>query len=265
LGSLLNVAMGERLMCRWIAYSGAPTFIQDVIGRPQPSVVAKVADADGAGEIGLAWYGELPQPGLYRTNGSAITDAEWRRMIGLTQSDLFLAQGPHRAGRVAGETYPVVFGNWSLVLNNEIEGQAAPDGLVPRLLRHVRKPKSETATLVEIALAEGLREDPRGALLRTVDRLAQVARETRGNPALRLAVGFSDGQMLHALRYSTDALVPALHHRLSDDRDGRILTSGLAADERAGWTEVPSGSFCTFDGTYMEIEAFQPNNLVRAA
>ena len=59
-------------MCRWAAYIGSPIYLEDVICRPGHSLVRQSHGAQrchtpvNADGFGLAWYGERPEPGLYR-------------------------------------------------------------------------------------------------------------------------------------------------------------------------------------------------------
>ena len=68
-------------MCRWAAYIGAPCFVEDLVTRPNHSLIqqsihateAKTAiNADG---FGLAWYAHRPEPGLFRDTYPAWSDA----------------------------------------------------------------------------------------------------------------------------------------------------------------------------------------------
>src|SRR3546814_4705843 len=59
-------------MCRWLAYTGAPVFLDELICKPTHSLVeqslcATEAKSPTNGDgFGIGWYGERPEPGLYR-------------------------------------------------------------------------------------------------------------------------------------------------------------------------------------------------------
>lgn len=59
-------------MCRWIAYRGETTSFEPYVTEPEHSLIAQsirslqsTAGSNGDG-FGLGWYGEHPEPGLYR-------------------------------------------------------------------------------------------------------------------------------------------------------------------------------------------------------
>ena len=59
-------------MCRWAAYTGAPIFLEEIISRPGHSLIhqshgaTQCHSAINADGFGVAWYGQRPEPGLYR-------------------------------------------------------------------------------------------------------------------------------------------------------------------------------------------------------
>src|SRR6476660_5179643 len=71
---------GETVMCRWLAYTGAPVLVHDLLYRPENSLVVQslhsrlgVEPTNGDG-FGLGWYDEGPVPGVYRSIEPAWND-----------------------------------------------------------------------------------------------------------------------------------------------------------------------------------------------
>lgn len=128
-----------------------------------------------------------------------------------------------------------------------------------------RKGATDSEALFLIALAEGLEEDPQGAMQRAAGRVIALAREKGTLPHLRLTAALSDGVRLHAVRYATDAHAPTLYHRWSDRRQGRAVVSEPLEQDEGDWIEVPAGSFCTFDGAGVTIRPFAPEGIRLAA
>ena len=67
-------------MCRWIAYRGETTSFEPYVTEPEHSLIAQsirslqsTAGSNGDG-FGLGWYGEHPEPGLYRETRPAWSD-----------------------------------------------------------------------------------------------------------------------------------------------------------------------------------------------
>ena len=71
-------------MCRWLAYSGDPVFLDELLFKPEHSLIEQSrssyasttpTNADG---YGVGWYGERETPGLYRASvrpGTIATSA----------------------------------------------------------------------------------------------------------------------------------------------------------------------------------------------
>ena len=68
-------------MCRFLAYAGDPILLEDLVCKNQPLCFVKqslsavqartVTNGDG---FGIGWYGERPEPGVYREVMPAWSD-----------------------------------------------------------------------------------------------------------------------------------------------------------------------------------------------
>lgn len=264
-------------MCRWAAYIGAPIYLEDIIARPGHSLIRQSIGATrshtpvNADGFGLAWYGERPEPGLYRDVMPAWSDPNLRSLTATVRSHLFMAHVRASTGTATSRNncHPFVHGVWSFMHNGQVGGyerfRRDAEMMIPDHLYPHRKGATDSEALFLAAVAEGLDEDPRGALERASARFIRLAREKGAAPHLRMTVALSDGRRLHALRYATDDAAPSLYYRWSDSRGGMaVVSEPLEADE-GGWTEVPSASFCTFEGESVEIEPFLPCRLAAVA
>lgn len=153
--------------------------------------------------------------------------------------------------------------------NGQIGGYEAfrrdADMMIREDLYAHRKGATDSEALFLIALAEGLEDDPQGALQRAAARLIALAREKGALPHLRLTAALSDGERLYAVRYATDDHAPTLYHRWSDRRQGRAVVSEPLEQDQGDWIEVPAGSFCTFEGAEVKLSPFNPCPLRLAA
>ena len=84
-------------MCRILAYAGRPILLEDLVCRPKHSLVHQALDAhesrtttNGDG-FGIGWYGERPEPGLYRETLPAWSDENLRSICSQVRSRLFFA------------------------------------------------------------------------------------------------------------------------------------------------------------------------------
>ena len=75
-------------MCRWLAYSGTPVPLSDLLMRPDHSLIDQsrhatqnVETTNGDG-FGVGWYGEGETPGVYRDTHPAWNDSNFRHFVG---------------------------------------------------------------------------------------------------------------------------------------------------------------------------------------
>ncbi|GAB4261353.1 MAG: class II glutamine amidotransferase [Pararhodobacter sp.] len=255
-------------MCRWAAYVGAPIFIEDIVSRPGHSLIhqshcaTQCKSAINADGFGLAWYGERPEPGLFRDIYPAWSDPNLRSITAQVRSRLFLAHVRASTGTATSRNncHPFVVGRWSFMHNGQIGGyerfRRDADMLIPEALYPHRKGATDSEALFLIALAEGLDDDPLGAMSRAVARLTALSRAKGTMPHLRLTAAFSDGETLYAVRAASDDFAPSLWHRWSESRQGRaVVSEPLEADED-DWQAIPPGSFCVFRGAEVQILPF---------
>jgi glutamine amidotransferase len=139
------------------------------------------------------------------------------------------------------------------------------DMLIPDALYPQRKGATDSEALFLIAVAEGLEDDPQGAMERAVARLEGLSRARGEGTPMRLTAALSDGQRLYAIRYASDDQAPTLYHRWSETRQGRAVVSEPLDDGEADWQSVPQGTFCLFERDQVEFRSFMPGGLSRAA
>ena len=84
-------------MCRFLAYRGEPVFLSDLVCAPAHSLVHQSLHAteaktgtNGDG-FGLGWYGERPEPGLFRDIRPAWSDENLKSLSAQVRSPLFFA------------------------------------------------------------------------------------------------------------------------------------------------------------------------------
>jgi predicted glutamine amidotransferase len=264
-------------MCRWAAYAGAPIFLEDIISRPRHSLIhqshhaTQCHTATNADGFGVAWYGDRTEPGLYRDVMPAWSDPNLRSLTAQVKSGLFLAHVRASTGTATSRNncHPFTHGAWSFMHNGQIGGYDAfrrdADMMIPDDLYPARKGATDSEALFLVAIAEGLADDPRGALERASARFITLARAKGQGPHLRMTAALSDGKRLYAVRYATDEAAPSLYYRWSDSRGGMAVVSEPLEAEEDGWCEVPEASFCTFDGPDVTVEPFLPCRLAQAA
>ena len=73
-------------MCRWLAYSGSPVLLEDLLFKPENSLVVQskhsrlgVEAVNGDG-FGVGWYGAQETPGVYHSTEPAWNDRNLREL-----------------------------------------------------------------------------------------------------------------------------------------------------------------------------------------
>lgn len=256
-------------MCRWAAYLGEEVYLEDIVTAPCHSLIAQSHSAQEAktatnGDgFGLAWYGERPEPGLYRDILPAWSDPNLKSLCRQIRSGLFLA---HVRAATDGATsrancHPFVHGRWSFMHNGHI-------GEFDRLRRQLEGGLSDSAyealqgttdsELFFLLMVEaGLDADPLGATRRAVAAVAKAALKAGMDPLIRLTAAFSDGERLHAVRHATDDQAPTLYTAPFGRGGGRCLVSEPFDRACAEWQAIPPGSFVTATRTSVTVQPFE--------
>lgn len=264
-------------MCRWAAYLGEPIYLEDIVSRPQHSLVQQShrathcltpVNADG---FGIAWYGDRAEPGLYRDVMPAWSDPNLRSLTATVKSHLFLGHVRASTGTATSRNncHPFVVGKWSFMHNGQFGGydsyRRAAELLIPEEVYEYRKGATDSEALFLLALGLRLDDCPMAAMGEATSKFERLAREKGTAPYVRLTAAFSDGERIYAVRYSTDDQAPTLYHRWSASRKGRAVVSEPLETDEADWLEVPPNSFCVFEGEDVTITPFQPHALETAA
>ena len=255
-------------MCRWATWIGAPRYIEDVLSCPGHSLIEQASHAEeakttiNADGVGVAWYGDRAEPGLYRDVLPAWSDPNLRSLSRTVQSPLFMCHVRASTGTATSRNncHPFAVDEWSFMHDGQIGGFDAfrrrADMLIPDAIFGQRKGATDSECLFLLALSEGLEEDPKGALERATGRLWALSAQYGMTPHLRLSIGLSDGERFFAVRHATDEFVPTIYQRWDAEGAGRLVASEPLDEEQ--WTELPANSITTFVGRDMETEPFEP-------
>jgi predicted glutamine amidotransferase len=258
-------------MCRWAAYVGQPCFLEDVVTRPDHSLIHQSiratesktpTNADG---FGVAWYDRRPEPGLYRDTYPAWSDANLKSLTAQVSSGLFLAHVRASTGTATSRNncHPFAVGRWSFMHNGQVGGfetfRRSADMLIPDDLYCHRKGATDSEALFLIAISCGLENNPKAAMEKAVGILEKMSRDKGITPHFRMGAAFSDGENLYAIRYASDAFAPTVYHRWSSTYSGRAVVSEPLVTSETDWNAVPQGSFCRFSSNgETSIEGFKP-------
>ncbi len=253
-------------MCRWAAYLGEQLFLEEIVTAPCHSLIAQShcaleakSPTNGDG-FGMAWYGEKPEPGLYRDILPAWSDPNLKSLCKQIKSGLFLAHVRASTGGATSRAncHPFVSGRWSFMHNGQIGGfeklRRRLEASISDEFYEQRDGTTDSELFFLLMLDEGLDRDAQGAVQRATNRVIAAARQAGVTPHIKLTAAFSDGKVLHAVRFATDADAPTLY--MAETVRGRCLVSEPFDREGGNWQAVPPSSFVTVTASSASIRAF---------
>jgi len=232
-------------MCRWLAYTGKPILLEEILFKAQHSLIdqsmcSKSAETPTNGDgFGVGWYGTRPQPGLFRSIRPAWNDFNLRDIAAQIESPLFLAHVRATSQATVQETnsHPFRHGKWLFVHNGEIfEVEKLRRRLLfavaPELFPHILG-TTDSEVMFYLALTFGLESDPLGALARMAGFVEEMGREEGVAESVWMTLGVSDGETVYGVRYASDADAPTLYrsrdmdevYELNPELRGRLATT----------------------------------------
>jgi predicted glutamine amidotransferase len=274
-------------MCRWLAYSGSPVLIEDLLYKPEHSLIDQSrharlgVDTTNGDGFGVGWYGSASQtPAVFRSIEPAWNDRNLREVASHVRSPLFLAHIRASTGTAVQQTncHPFRHGNWLWVHN----GLVRDFHLVKRdlalavdeSLYSYMEGSADSEVLFYLALTFGLEEDPPRAVERMVGFVEEVGHRHGTQHPIQMTIGTSDGKSLWAFRYSSERksrtlfystdvrTVRELHPELAIlqavSDESRIVVSEPLGDLPGAWNEVPESSYGIVQEGDDELRPFRP-------
>lgn len=250
-------------MCRWLAYNGSPIYLESLIFRPVNSLISQsrhalhsvsVTNADG---FGVAWYGEHPEPGLFRDILPAWNDENLRSISRQIRSRLFFAHVRASTGSSVSRAncHPFVHGNWMFMHNGNIGGfDRLRRGLgmlvAPELYTRIAG-TTDSETLFYLLLSNGLLDDPPRAFETAIGQVRTAMEEAGIDDPFTFTGAVSDGETLYAVRYASHGDPPSLFYGCGVSPSGApdgdcgcpddsiLVLSEPLDHNREQWVEVP--------------------------
>ena len=271
-------------MCRWLAYSGSPILMEDMLFKPQHSLIDQSMSSHSAetptnGDgFGIGWYGYKGKAGLYHSIRPAWNDFNLRDLAAQIETPLFLAHVRATSQATVQETncHPFRYRNWLFVHNGEIfeiekMRRALLIQVAPELFGNILG-TTDSELMFHLALTLGLERDPLGALSRMAGVIEKTGREHGVSESLWMTVAATDGHSVYAVRYASDGEAPTLYHSRDMDDVYRINpalrqslgpSTRVVVSEPVGaysemWHPIPQGSSVIITGQQVKIRDFVP-------
>ena len=269
-------------MCRWLAYTGAPILISDLVTKPKDNLIqqslhskAPRTPTNGDG-FGIGWYDKQEYPGLFRSIRPAWNDLNLLDLAEHIESPLFLAHVRATSLATIQETncHPFRYKNWLFVHNGQIAafqqvrqilmGKVAP-GYFENILG-----TTDSELMFHLALTFGLEDDVPGAIAEMVRLVEATAKEKGTEESLWMTLGISDGKNLWGFRYASNGKGPTLYispdidelSQLNPDAEEKFgdfaacLVSEPIGRFQDSWKPVPENSQVVIREKEIEVSEF---------
>ena len=270
-------------MCRWLAYSGAPILLDEVLFKTDHSLIdqslrafdkANTTNGDG---FGIGWYGIRDVPGVYKDIRPAWNDTNLQALAAQIESPMFLAHVRTSTGSPIQRTncHPFNYQKWLFVhngligeyekLHRDLAFSVSPE-LFPLI-----SGTTDSELMFMLALSCGMEGDVQAGVSRMAGLVEHVAKKHGVENALQMTLGISDGESLYAVRYSTEGDSRSLFHSATRDataeiapdagrfsRGARAIVSEPLSNLEADWVPVPEASFLKITGEKISCVPFTP-------
>jgi predicted glutamine amidotransferase len=258
-------------MCRWLAYSGNPVSLEDLLYAPKRSLIVQslhsqmgAEETNGDG-FGIGWYGAADTPGVYHGIEPAWNDRNLHDLAQHIRSPLLFAHIRASTGGAVQETncHPFRHGRWLFMHNGMIRDfHKVKRDLVleisPELYPNIEG-STDTEVLFHLALTFGLEDDPPLAIERTIGLVEHFGHQHGVEYPFQGTIATTDGERVWAFRYSSEGksrslffstAVPVLRELHPDMEflqevgdEGRLVVSEPLGDLAGAWNEVPESSY----------------------
>jgi glutamine amidotransferase len=273
-------------MCRWLAYSGSPVLLSNVLYTPVHSFIeqslhstlgAETTNGDG---FGIGWYDGEDAPGIFRSIEPAWNDVNLRELSKHVTSPLFFAHIRAAIGSSVQQTncHPFRYGRWLMMQNGYIDGYtkikrdlafAVDPSLYPLIVG-----TTDSELLFYLALTFGLEDDPPAAMAKAIGFVEATGRAAGIDHPYQGTVVTSDGASMWAFRYSSIAKsrslfftrdVPTLRKEYPDvpvlstlSDDARLVVSEPIGNLPGAWVDVPEATCAVIGKGHDDLQPFVP-------
>jgi predicted glutamine amidotransferase len=274
-------------MCRWLAYSGSPILLEELLYKPEHSLIDQSlharlgVDTTNGDGFGVGWYGpDTETPAVFHSIEPAWNDRNLREVAGHVQSPLFLAHIRASTGTAVQQTncHPFRHGRWLWVHNGLVRdfhrvkrelALAVDESLYPQM-----EGSTDSEMLFYLALTFGLEENPPAAVERMVGHVEEVGHRHGTEHPIQMTIGTTDGSSVWAFRYSSEGKSRSLYYstdmrsvremyperpRLQEASDEtRLIVSEPIVDLPGAWNEVRESSYGVVRDGEDELHEFRP-------
>jgi glutamine amidotransferase len=212
-------------MCRWIAYRGETTAFEHYVTEPEHSLVTQSLRAleattgtNGDG-FGLGWYGNHPEPGLYRETRPAWSDENLRYLCRHLHSHLFFAHVRAATGTAVTRQncHPFACGRWMFMHNGFVGSwnrlRRKVESMIPEALYPSRVGTTDSEAVFLAIMGAGVEREPVEAARRVLLSLCELVNEDGHHDRMRFTAALANGHDLFAFRFAENDNANTLYYR----------------------------------------------------
>jgi predicted glutamine amidotransferase len=273
-------------MCRWLAYSGSPVLIEQLLYMPTHSLIdqslhsrlgAETTNGDG---FGIGWYDETRMPGVFHSIEPAWNDRNLHELAHHIHSPLVFAHIRASSGSAIQQTncHPFRHGRWLWMHNGVLHGFTKMKrdlvlAIDPELYPFIEG-STDSEVFFFLALTLGLEDDPPAAVAQAVGFIEAAGRSHDIEHPVQMTVATTNGDKIWAFRYSSEhdsrslyfsTAIDTLRELYPDnqlfmglDEETRLIVSEPLGDLPGAWNEVPESQYGIVQEGADEIHDFVP-------
>jgi predicted glutamine amidotransferase len=274
-------------MCRWLAYSGRPIFLDSLVTQPSHSLVAQslhsqlnvssagvLLSTNGDG-FGIGWYHKRPEPGVFKDDKPAWHDENLKNLCHQVKSHIFFA---HIRATTTGDVqrtncHPFQYKNWLFQHNGHVSHfekirRELQLEIAPELYPHLRG-TTDSETFFLLALTYGLMDSPKQAMQKMVRRVIKALEGIDKDGVLNLSCALSDGEKLFILRFAHNEAAMTQFYSADTDcfhefngqcnpiPNGSLVVVSEPLDKASDkWTSIPTNTFTSIIKNQVHSEVF---------
>ena len=240
---------------------------------------ATTTNGDG---FGIGWYGERPEPAVFKSVHPAWNDRNLREVASQIRTPLMFAHIRASTGTPVQRSncHPFRYGRWLWMHNGSVASY--PDlkrdlmmAVDPSLYADIEG-STDSENLFFLALTFGLTDDPVTGVERAVGFVEDVARRRGIEHPIQMTVATTDGVSMWAFRYSSEGRTRSLFYSTDVAKlrelhpevevlnrlgaETRVVVSEPLRDLSGAWNEVPESSCGIVRPGADEIRPFRPES-----
>jgi len=273
-------------VCRWLAYSGSPVLLEELLYKPKHSLIVQslhsqlgAEETNGDG-FGVGWYGAQETPAVFHSMEPAWNDRNLREMSGHISSGVVFAHIRASTGSPVQQTncHPFRHGRWLWMHNglihdfNKVKRDLVLE--VDPTNYNELEGTTDSEVFFHLALTYGLESDPPAAVERAVGLIEATGKRHGVSHPIQMTVATTNGDSVWAFRYSSEGKSRSLFystdvrtlraqhpdnpvlHEVSDE--SRLVVSEPLGDLAGAWNEVPESSYGVIQEGQDELLPFKP-------